>query len=523
MRWYHLGVSFVLFLFLPASLSTQCPAAEGGHGIRVEDFKVTRPSPTVYVIDMKIAKSDLFRSFGVRFVRPVGERKLPSEFFVASNGYAYLKVAGSTKNQTCLLDNGRSDENPADNELRLTIDTKDWPDGGYLLSVSAHNRPGPGSYVRDSRVVHITVGDAPEFENGGSNIPGAVHRVVYQRDGVYACFPSLSVAPDGTLSTGFGTRTRRSHIDPSGGGKRLVSTDGGITWKPATERFIDRQFLNKKGERVRGYPRGWVYVDAEKRDELLKRGKTVRDVRPGKIAYLGGALSAKWDEKDKKWKTAELDVPEYLSGLMCYHYAASAVNTKDGVRLVAAYGRRIDPDQPGPVDPESPTEVVLIRSDDDGETWEVRPMWEAGLPDPKLGFNETALEEAADGTIIAMMRTAPEGNLYQADSRDGGKTWSPPRKTPIHGFPADLLKLRDGRLLCVYGYRFGAMGSRACLSNDNGKTWDISNEFILRSDGAASPGDLGYPSSDWRHSRRLVSCKTSSASLGLPVSVIRYA
>jgi hypothetical protein len=83
--------------------------------------------------------------------------------------------------------------------------------------------------------------------------------------------------------------------------------------------------------------------------------------------------------------------------------------------------------------------------------------------------------------------------LWQSESTDAGKTWTLPRRTPIWGFPADLLPLRSGKLLCAYGYRRRPYGVRACLSHDEGRTWDIEHELILRADGAGP--DVGYPSS----------------------------
>ncbi len=71
--------------------------------------------------------------------------------------------------------------------------------------------------------------------------------------------------------------------------------------------------------------------------------------------------------------------------------------------------------------------------------------------------------------------------------------WSLAEQTSIWGFPANLLALRDGGILCAYGYRRLPYGLKACLSYDEGNTWDLKNEILLRSDG--SHYDLGYPSS----------------------------
>jgi sialidase-1 len=58
--------------------------------------------------------------------------------------------------------------------------------------------------------------------------------------------------------------------------------------------------------------------------------------------------------------------------------------------------------------------------------------------------------------------------------------------------PHGPIQLRDGRLLVVYGHRREPFGERACISRDEGRTWDIEHEFVL----ADAPGpDLGYPSS----------------------------
>jgi len=88
-------------------------------------------------------------------------------------------------------------------------------------------------------------------------------------------------------------------------------------------------------------------------------------------------------------------------------------------------------------------------------------------------------------------------------SLDRGRTWEPVLKTPVWGFPQHLLPLRDGRLLMTYGYRRKPFGVRACLSSDQGRTWDVDNEIVIRMDGGTAAGkprvvadeDLGYPTS----------------------------
>ena len=129
-------------------------------------------------------------------------------------------------------------------------------------------------------------------------------------------------------------------------------------------------------------------------------------------------------------------------------------------------------------------------SRDGGRSWkETREI----ARDPDVDFYETALVRLASGRLVAHMRTVAGGgfHLYQVTSEDGGETWSKPVKTPIWGFPADLIQLRDGRLLTVYGHRRQPFGIRACISRDEGRTWDIDREIVLRDDLHSS--NLGYP------------------------------
>ncbi len=61
------------------------------------------------------------------------------------------------------------------------------------------------------------------------------------------------------------------------------------------------------------------------------------------------------------------------------------------------------------------------------------------------------------------------------------------------GHPCHLLQLRSGRIQCVYGYRRRPFGIRAAISDDEGETWDMGREIVIRDDGLHI--DLGYPAS----------------------------
>lgn len=132
-------------------------------------------------------------------------------------------------------------------------------------------------------------------------------------------------------------------------------------------------------------------------------------------------------------------------------------------------------------------------SSNDGETWE----WLAEIParegDAAKDYHELHAVQCASGKIVAQIRNhneANKGETLQAESGDGGKTWSAPRSIGVWGLPSHLLRLRDDRLLMTYGHRRKPFGNQARVSEDEGATW--SGPVVLSGDGAG--GDLGYPS-----------------------------
>jgi hypothetical protein len=77
--------------------------------------------------------------------------------------------------------------------------------------------------------------------------------------------------------------------------------------------------------------------------------------------------------------------------------------------------------------------------------------------------------------------------LYYSD--DGGSSWAFRSRINDFGAPTSLVRMKDGRLVAVYGYRLPPYGIRAAVSEDEGLTWNP--EVILRDDGGS--WDLGYP------------------------------
>jgi hypothetical protein len=133
-------------------------------------------------------------------------------------------------------------------------------------------------------------------------------------------------------------------------------------------------------------------------------------------------------------------------------------------------------------------QVFVVRSRDGGRSWG-KPLLAAAQPGSE--FEEPSILRLASGRLLMLLRDNGTRRLHQVTSDDEGGSWSAPAALPIEGYPADLLGLPDGRILCTYGWRQPDFGIRAVLSSDGGENWDI--EHTIRIRGGLPNKDLGYP------------------------------
>jgi len=144
--------------------------------------------------------------------------------------------------------------------------------------------------------------------------------------------------------------------------------------------------------------------------------------------------------------------------------------------------------------------VIAVNTKDGGKTWTLlsrigeEPEGYAIMPaSVRISANEllvTTRERKGDHSFIPCWK-----------SMDNGKTWTQLKNASDDtgiGSPPAMIRLSDGRICLVYGYRADAESIasktktsdiRARLSNDNGETW--TEEYILRNDGSGQ--DIGYP------------------------------
>ena len=335
--------------------------------------------------------------------------------------------------------------------------------------------------------------------------PGKEDLVLYRNEAQYAAFPGLFQGEGDELWVSFNWNTTRSHFGKAAGGQTgsviLYSPDGGRTWREKADadykpRPPQSGLALRDGTRISIGPLMHEVLPAEKKQELLQRGILVKE-------WPDGHLSASYRVKmtrQRPGQAAKVRYPDLPAFASMGGFGLGVVLPSD-VLLKPVYGRLLPDD--------AASRTWVLRSEDRGDSWQLVTV----ANDGEHSFNESDLLALPDGRVLAMIRieggqnatTPPQerGRLWQAESADEGKTWSAPRRTDIWGYPPTLLRLRNGDLLCSYGYRRAPYGIRACFSHDQGRTWDTANEVILRADalpdgaraGRGTPSDLGYPRS----------------------------
>lgn len=143
--------------------------------------------------------------------------------------------------------------------------------------------------------------------------------------------------------------------------------------------------------------------------------------------------------------------------------------------------------------------VMGVKTIDGGKKWNF-VSWIGPEPD---GFSiMPASVRISDTEILVTTRRREEsGRFIDAYlSQDNGATWQPlanPVENCGQGNPPAMVKMKDGRICLIYGYRAleediknnrDKSEIRAKISNDNGRTW--SKDYVLRDDGSGK--DLGY-------------------------------
>ncbi|WP_277557911.1 sialidase family protein [Ereboglobus sp. PH5-10] len=285
---------------------------------------------------------------------------------------------------------------------------------------------------------------------------------------------------------------RDGHVDPFGQVVAMTSRDEGRTW--SWPRVLLDTALDDRDAGVLETAKGTLLVTTftssyyERQLDVVLSGKKSSHVREGRLPAWRAA-HAWMDDAERKSQLGEWLIRSTDGGKTWSPPIPTIVNSphgpiqlKDGRLLYA--GKQLE---------SNGRKIGVAESRDDGLTWQ----WLAEIParpgDSAANYHELHAVEAGDGTLIAQIRTHNKNNnreTLQAESADGGRTWTEPRPIGVWGLPSHLLRLRDNRLVMTYGYRRAPFGNQARVSTDNGKTWGP--PIDISSDGDS--WDLGYPS-----------------------------
>lgn len=295
-------------------------------------------------------------------------------------------------------------------------------------------------------------------------------RVLCKQPGRYIGWPSITQAANGDLLAVF-SGDRGGHVSEDGKTQLIRSKDGGKTWTEPTT--INDLSIDDRDAGIVRTQRGTLIVS-------WFTGPPYHIQQQGHYVIRSGDHGYTWSDPIR----TEVTTPH------------GPIQLQDGRLLYLGQNPHCSHAQPanfnGPPG-DSPYSVSLQVSLDDGRTWE--PSFAFPVPDdaPMLSFDEPHLVETQDGTIIAQFRDCNSPHqIWQSESSDGGRTWSQPWRTKLHGYPPHLIRLSNDWLLCTYAKRWPPFGQYACVSRDSGKTWDVANEIQLSH---ATSGDLGYPAS----------------------------
>ncbi|MBX3010009.1 MAG: exo-alpha-sialidase [Caldilineaceae bacterium] len=163
-------------------------------------------------------------------------------------------------------------------------------------------------------------------------------------------------------------------------------------------------------------------------------------------------MTSDWQPGDAAWsepKPYRVNIPpprvrpEGVSGMVLHR---SVLGEPDGTLLATLYGHLAGQEK---------YNAMLIRSQDEGQSWDYVSTIAYDPELPGEGFCEPVLARVADGSLLAVMRTGGgyerKYPMYQARSLDNGQSWSAPENLGVYSVDPELCLMQNGTLACSFG------------------------------------------------------------------------
>ncbi|NLG26730.1 MAG: exo-alpha-sialidase [Chloroflexi bacterium] len=323
--------------------------------------------------------------------------------------------------------------------------------------------------------------------------------IVYRDARYYATFPSVVARSDGELLVAFRRAPERrryfapgvTHTDPNAQLVLVRSRDLGATWSSDPELIYAHPLGGSQDPCMVQLADGSLlttsYAWMLLAQEALAHGAHTWGPTYGQwhFTFLGGYLMRSLDA-GCTWQGPVL--PPHLAHQREYLPGVPVPAWNRGAIVQAGDGALYWVVATDPIARPGVTMLDLLVSVDGGQCWEYRApvAW-----DERIAMNETSLVQTEAGDLVGFVRSENnDDHGLCVRSRDMGHTWEPWQDMGFQGHPFHGLRLSDGRILIVYGYRHPPFGVRARLLDPDCRTF-ATEEVVLRADGGS--GDLGYP------------------------------
>ena len=355
---------------------------------------------------------------------------------------------------------------------------------------------------------------AAQISGGLRRATNVEHAIVYRRENEFASHPYVRgfwQTSAGHLISNFSLATVDYRGDPnllahtslvrSAGGRRAVtvrSEDRGRTWtvsnedknRPSNDVMAPRPGIDgKPGNLAEIAP-----VDYSNKDVLVSnfnyqymtQDHLIRDFLVSARTLVEAPERQVFFRVSKdSGRTWSRSVAVPLDGFSSLAAVESAVVRPDGRCLLFLSGVSKQGDVSRP---------VVFRSTDDGTSFRVM-SYVTPRDDPQFNGVTQPYPRGLvlpNGRILCTLRVDRDwaGEMWSLvyKSDDGGESWQFLSRISEYGAPAAPLRLSDGRLVMVFGYRLEP-SIRAVVSEDEGRTWGP--QIIVRDDGGS--WDVGYP------------------------------